>query len=126
MKNIVYLVQNLDDVTFSQSQKLDDVRTHCMYLFWLFLIWAPHTVVLWLICRHREIGNSTYMKVILTKNLNFITIIYHTKFQFVKMSRTMKEMHFFPNFLVHKNHRNSENYIFFIVLEINANWNFVW
>ena len=37
-----------------------------------------HTVVLWLICRHRNIQNSTNMKVILTKNLTFINIIYHT------------------------------------------------
>ena len=29
------------------------------------LISQLHTVVLWLICRHRDIGNSTYMKVIL-------------------------------------------------------------
>ena len=82
---------------------------------------AIHTVVLWLICRHRDIENSTYMKVILTKNLTFITIIYHTKFQFAKMSRTMKKKCIFFHFLVHKNHRNSENYIFSIVLEIFAN-----
>ena len=36
---------------------------------------AQHTVVLWLICRHREKGNSTYMKVILTKNLTFISFL---------------------------------------------------
>ena len=59
-----------------------------------------HTVVLWLIWRHRNIGNSTYMKVILTKNITFITIIYYTQFQFAKN-------------------------VFFIVLEIFANWNFV-
>ena len=52
----------------------------------LTLIRTLHTVVLWLICRHRELGNSTYMKVILTKNLAFINIIYHRKFQFAKMS----------------------------------------
>ena len=57
-----------------------------------------HTVVIWLICRHSEIGNSTYMKVILTKKLTFITIIYHTKFQFAKMSRTMKKNAFFSIF----------------------------
>ena len=85
-----------------------------------------HTVVLWLICRHKELGNSTYMKVILTKNLTFITIIYQKKFQFTKMSRTLKKTHFFLHFLVHKNHRNSKNYIFFIVLEIITKWNFVW
>ena len=66
------------------------------------------------------------MKVISTKKLTFITIIYHTMFQFAKMSRTMKKMHFSSHFLVDKNHRNSENYIFFIVLEIVTNWNFVW
>jgi N-acetyl-anhydromuramyl-L-alanine amidase AmpD len=66
------------------------------------------------------------MKVILTKKNTFITIIYHTKFQFAKMYRTIKKMHFSFHFLVHKNHRNSENYIFFIVLEIFANWIFVW
>ena len=32
------------------------------------------------------------MKVGLTKNLNFITIICHTKFQFAKKSETMKKM----------------------------------
>ena len=53
-----------------------------------------HTVVHWLICQHRDIGNSTYMKVILTKNLTFITIIYHTKFQLAKISGTMKKCNF--------------------------------
>ena len=64
------------------------------------------------------------MKVISTKKLTFITIIYHKMFQFAKMSRTMKKMHFSSHFLVDKNHRNSENYIFFILLEIVTNWNF--
>ena len=45
----------------------------------------PH----WCFCSYAGIGisylgNSTYMKVILTKNLTFIIIIYHTKFQFAK------------------------------------------
>ena len=56
---------------------------------------APlHTVMLWLICRLRYfgLGFCTYMKIILAKNLTFITIIYHTQFQFEKMSRTMKKM----------------------------------
>ena len=57
-------------------------------------ICGGHTVVLWLICRHRLSyqGNSTYMKVILTKNLTFIIIIYHIKFQFAKISGTIKKM----------------------------------
>jgi hypothetical protein len=56
-----------------------------------------HTGMLYLICRHRYFGPgiSTYMKVILTKNLTFITIIYHTKFQFAKISGTMKKDNFF-------------------------------
>ena len=33
--------------------------------------------------------NSTYMKIILTKNLTFINIIYHTNFQFAKMSGSL-------------------------------------
>ena len=41
------------------------------------------------------LGNSTYMKVILTKNLTFSNTSYHTKFQFEKISRTMKKMWFF-------------------------------
>ena len=54
---------------------------------------------LWCFCSYADIGNSylgnsTYMKVILTKNLNFIIIIYHTKFQFAKISRTMKKCNF--------------------------------
>jgi hypothetical protein len=85
-----------------------------------------HTVVLWLICRHREIGNSTYMKVILTKNLTFFNIIYHTKFQFAKMSVSLGNWHILTPFLVHKRHRNLKNYIFFIVLDIFSNWNCVW
>ena len=44
------------------------------------------------------------MKVISTKKLTFITIIYHKMFQFAKMSRTMKKMHFYSHFLVDKNH----------------------
>ena len=52
-----------------------------------------HTRVFWLKCWHRysNLRNSTYMKVILTKNLPIITIIYNTKFQFAKISRTMKK-----------------------------------
>ena len=51
------------------------------------------------------LGNSTFMKVILTKNLIFIMIIYHTKFQFAKISRTMKKCNFlnFYDFYVLKN-----------------------
>ena len=66
----------------------------------IFKIQTSHTVVLWLICRHRYsyLGNSTYLKVILTKNLTFITIIYHSKFQFAKISRTMKKKCNFLNF----------------------------
>ena len=85
-----------------------------------------HTVVLCLICRHREIGNSSYMKVILTKNLTFFNIINHTKFQFAKMSGSLGSWHFLTPFLVHKRHRNSKNYIFFIVLDFFSNWNCVW
>ena len=54
-----------------------------------------HTVVLWLICWHREPGNSTYMKPILTKNLTFINIIYHTKFWFAKMSGSLGKFSIF-------------------------------
>jgi hypothetical protein len=65
----------------------------------VFLSLPFQTVMLWLICRHRYfgLGFCTYMKVIFSKNLTFITIIYHTQFQFEKMSRTMK---FFWNFCV--------------------------
>ena len=66
------------------------------------------------------------MKVILTKKLTFITIIYHTMFQFAKMSRAMKKMHFSSHFLVHKNQSNTELFIFFLVLEIVTDWGFVW
>ena len=43
-------------------------------------ILIPHTVMLWLICRHRYfgLGFCTYMKVILIKNLTFIAIIIHS------------------------------------------------
>ena len=51
----------------------------------------------WCFCSYADIGNSylwnsTYKKVILTKNLTFIIIVYYTKFQFAKISRTMKKM----------------------------------
>ena len=95
-------------------------------LVWFGLVWLGHTVVLWLICQHRDIGNSTYMKVIVTKNLTFINIIYHAKFQFAKMSGSLENWHFLTPFLVHKSHRNSKNYILFIVLDIFSNWNCVW
>ena len=51
------------------------------------------------------LGNSTYMKVVLTKTLTSIIIIYHTKFQFAKISRTMKKCNFlnFSDFYVLKN-----------------------
>ena len=60
------------------------------------------------------------MKVGLTKNLDFTTIISHTKFQFVKKSKTMKKIGN-VSILCQK---NSENHIF-SVLEILANWSFV-
>jgi hypothetical protein len=71
-----------------------NVKFHQIYNYTKKTIWHLHTVMLWLICRHRYIGLGfcTYMKVILTKNLTLITIIYHTQFQFEKMSRTMKKM----------------------------------
>ena len=73
-----------------------------------------HTVMVWLICRHRYfgLGFCTYMKVILTKKLTFITIIYHTQFQFAKMSGTLGNWHFLSIFLVKKSHRYSKNIFF--------------
>ena len=41
-----------------------------------------HSVVRWIICRHRNIRNSTYS---LTKNFSFITSIYHGKYQFANI-----------------------------------------
>ena len=60
------------------------------------------------------------------KNLTFINIIYHTKFQFAKMSGSLGSLPLKSPFLVHKSQRNSKDYIFLRVLKIFANWNFVW
>ena len=81
------------------------------------------TNTLW--CFGSYIENSTYMKVIFTKKLTFINIIYQTKFQFVKMSGSLGNLSLKSPFIVHKSHRNSKNYIFFMVLELFANWNLV-
>ena len=88
-------------------------------------------VTLWCYCSYADIGNSylgnsTYMKVILTKNLTFIIIICHTKFQFANIFRTMKKNYFseFLWFLCTK--KWEKNQFFFIVPDIFANWNFVW
>ena len=62
-----------------------------------------HTAVLWLICRHRGIENSTYMKVIFTKNLTFINIICHTKFWFAKMYGSLWDLLLKSSFILQWN-----------------------
>ena len=90
--------------------------------FKLFQNLKMHTVVLWVICLHRDIGNSTYMKVILTKNLTFITIIYHTKILFAKMSESLGNFSVFYYIKV----TEIQKITFFHSSRMFANCNFVW
>ena len=68
------------------------------------------------------LGNSIYMKTILTKK----TYFYHYCLPYkVSICENVWILGKFFHFLVHKSHRNSKNYIFFMVLELFANWNLV-
>ena len=74
--------------TFHQNRKKTSQIIRCA--LWCFDWYADIGI--------SGLGNSTYMKVILAKKFTLITIIYHTKIQFAKMSWTMKNKCNFLNF----------------------------
>ena len=81
---------------YGMQNTIQHIYFNCFEKVTLLVICLLCFATLWCFCSYADIrnsylGNSTYVKVILTKNLTFIIIIYHTKLQFANISRTTYE-----------------------------------